>query len=87
MSEPLQIAEEGQVYTATSEDNTEDAVATDEGSSEDEVMEETEQREPYPRRQRRHPQTLTYDILGQPNFTERIVSTKEIAVSGYWRPW
>lgn len=80
MNEPTRIAEESQAHTAMLEYSKEDAVAMDKGCSEDEITEETGSREPYPRRQRRRPQTLTYDKLGQPNFTERTVSTKEIAV-------
>ena len=58
---------------------TEEAAGVDEVSSGDEII-ETELRDPYPKRQRRHPQTLTYDRLGQPHFTERIVSTQGIDV-------
>ncbi|CAL8316571.1 unnamed protein product [Merluccius merluccius] len=54
--------------------------------SDNEMLEETEQSAGYPKRERR-PQTLTYDKLGQPSFTQRIVSTREIAVNSYWRPW
>ena len=39
---------------------TEEAAGVDEVSSEDEII-ETELRDSYPKRQRRHPQTLTYD--------------------------
>ena len=57
------------------------------GDSDQEMQDETEQRTGHPRRERKPPQTLTYDHLGQPSFTHRTVSTREIAVNGYWRPW
>ncbi|KAK5871841.1 hypothetical protein PBY51_012585 [Eleginops maclovinus] len=90
MREPLQSREEEQeeqVDTVTSEEGEEDVVTTATESSEEELVEESEQRTMYPRRQRKQPQTLTYATLGQRSFTGRAVSTKEIALNGYWRPW
>ncbi|CAL8402567.1 unnamed protein product [Gadus morhua 'NCC'] len=80
------LVEDEQAHTAALDDSAEEAAGVDEVSSGDEII-ETELRDPYPKRQRRHPQTLTYDRLGQPHFTERIVSTQGIDVRGYWRPW
>ncbi|KAI4817209.1 hypothetical protein KUCAC02_009485 [Chaenocephalus aceratus] len=88
--EPLQSREEEQeeqVHTVTSDEGEEDVVTTATESSEEETVEDSEQRTMYPRRQRKQPQTLTYDKLGQPSFAERTISTKEIALNGYWRPW
>ncbi|KAI3369838.1 hypothetical protein L3Q82_024420 [Scortum barcoo] len=90
MSEPLQTPEEGQeehVHMEVNAGGGEDAIATDTESSGEEMEVEIKQKEVHPQRQRRQPQTLTYDKLGQPSFRERTVFTKEVSVSGYWRPW
>ena len=90
MNEPLQAPEGGQaehVHLVTDAGGGEDAIPADTESSGEEMEEEIRQEEVHPQRQRRQPQTLTYDKLGQPSFRERTVFTKEVAVSGYWRPW
>ncbi|CAI5668147.1 unnamed protein product [Oreochromis niloticus] len=56
-------------------------------SSDVEEALETDQPSPYPKRERRRPQTLTYSKLGQPSLEERIVATKCVNIQGYWRPW
>uniref|UniRef100_A0A3P8TE73 Gypsy retrotransposon integrase-like protein 1 n=2 Tax=Amphiprion percula TaxID=161767 RepID=A0A3P8TE73_AMPPE len=67
-------------------EETEDARDVDSGSD-SESLEETQQMSTYPKRDRKKPQTLTYNTLGQPSFTERAVATKGLSVHGYWRPW
>ena len=70
MCEP-HLVEDKQTHIAALDDRAAKAAGVDEVSSEDEII-ESELRDPYPKRQRRHPKTLTYDRLGQPHFTERI---------------
>lgn len=95
--QPQTAEEEQDTRQAADTREQEDAVETvdqeESGSSgesvdsDSEIPEVTEQRVKYPKRERRHPQTLTYDQLGQPSLTRRTVSTRGIAVNGYWRPW
>lgn len=90
-TEPFQTTEEEQedpIQTQPVEEGvgTKDTRGAD-SDSDSEFAEETEQMSSYPKRQRRKPQTLTYDILGKPSFAERAVATKALNINGYWRPW
>lgn len=74
------------VQPAEEDADNDDARDVDSGSD-SESAEEPVHMSSYPKRQRKKPQTLTYDTLGQPSFSERAVATKSLSVHGYWRPW